>query len=242
MDIKYILSSIVREAANLGAFGELQAGVRLTGAVNQERGEGYMLLYSNGLVLLYRQLGQRDYQGCFADLVDWGFENYQEEKYALTIDMICCGNRYRCEFTPSERESAEVIFNAVTAVHAQAQVLYSETTLLMTALLDLLSCDGHEKYAEDLLGKPLLRAGRKYAAGQQLQDLVARAAELFTLEQKQSVLLNLIEERMSDGLWSSSESAALRELAEVWDLGSEYFEQSCGVLLMRHRIGELFKN
>ena len=72
--------------------------------------------------------------------------------------------------------------------------------------------------------------------------MVARAAELFTLEQKQTVLINLIEERMSDGLWSSSEAAAVRELADVWNLGSEYFEQSCGVLLMRHRIGELFKN
>lgn len=242
MDIKYILSSILREAANLGAEGELQAGVRLSGAINSERGEGYLLLYSEGLTLLYRRLGQRDYEGVFAGLTDWSFDNYRQEKYALLIDMICRGSSCRCEFTPSERESAEIIFNAIAAAHAEPQELYSESTLLMTALLYLLSGDGHELYAEDLLGKKLLRAGKKYAADQELQDLVARAAELFTLEQKQTVLINLIEERMSDGLWSSSEAAALRELADVWNLGSEYFEQSCGVLLMRHRIGELFKN
>ena len=242
MNIKYILSSIVNEAAALGATGELQAGVRLTGAVNKERGEGYLLLYEDGLVLLYRRLGQRDYEGCWAAPEEWNFENYREEKYALLIDMRCREAVYSCEFTPAERDAAEVIFNAIVSAHSQVQTLYSESTLVMTALLYMLSGDGHEEYAESLLGKPLFRAGRRYAADRELQDLVARGAELFSREQKECVLINLIEQRMSDDLWSSTESSALRELAGVWDLGDDFFEQSCRVLLMRRRIGGLFKN
>ena len=96
MDIKYVLKSILREAANLGASGELQAGIRLAGAVNGERGEGYILLYSEGLVLLYRRLGLRDYEGCFADLTEWHFDNYREEKYSLLLDANCRDKSFIC--------------------------------------------------------------------------------------------------------------------------------------------------
>jgi hypothetical protein len=63
MDVKYILSSILREASDMGAAGEIIAGVRLSGAVNGERGEGYILLYDDAVTLLYRRLGRGHAQG-----------------------------------------------------------------------------------------------------------------------------------------------------------------------------------
>ena len=117
MDVKYVLSSILREAARFGGTGELCAGVRLSGAVNGERGEGYLLLYSDVLVLLYRRLGERDYEGVTGTLPDWSFEVCSEEKYLIRITLQCGKESFACEFTPSERDSAEAIFNAITAAH-----------------------------------------------------------------------------------------------------------------------------
>ena len=66
MDVKYVLGSVLNAAAGLGGTGELRAVVRLSGAVNGERGEGYWLLYEDVLVLLYRRLGECSYEGCCA--------------------------------------------------------------------------------------------------------------------------------------------------------------------------------
>jgi hypothetical protein len=240
MDVKYILRSILREAAELGAVGDLKAGVRLSGAVNNERGEGYLMQYEDGIVLLYRRLGQRDYEGCFAETANWSFDNYREDNYALALDVNCNGTVYSCTFTPSEKESCEIILNAIAAAHAEPQNMFSEATLLMAALIARLADDEHDSYARNLLGKALYLAGKKYAAKYEMQELVARSNELFTPEQKQSTLLNLIEMRMSDDLWTSAESSALRELAGAWDLGSAFFENAAGLLLLRRKIGILF--
>ena len=241
MDVKYVLSSILCEAEKLGGEGVLKAGVRLTGAVNGERGEGYFLLYNDVLVVLYRLLGQRDYEGIGKDIAEWNFENYREEKYALRITLKNAESEFECEFTPSERESAEVIFNAITAAHAEPQAVYPEKTLIMAALIYLLSSNDHEKFAQELLGKGLWRAARKYASGKDLSKLALQSGELFAPEQKQSLMLNLIELRMSDDLWQTEESAALRELSQIWGISGEFFSNAVNLLLLRRRLGELFQ-
>lgn len=240
MDVKYVLSSILREAASLGGSGTLKAGVRLSGAVNGERGEGYLLLYEDGIVLLYRRLGLRDYEGCYGETASWTFDNYREEKYNLAIDMDCSGTSYSCSFTPSEKEDCEIILNAITAAHAEPRSMFSEPALLMAALLSRLSDAAGADYTCDLLGKQLYQAGKKYGANYELPDLIAHCHSAFTEEQKQSVLLNLIEMRMSDDVWSSSEASALRELAEVWELGSGFFDTAAAMLLQRRKLGILF--
>lgn len=240
MDVKYVLSSILREAEKMGGSGELRAGVRLSGAVNGERGEGYIMLYSDALVLLYRRLGERDYEGLTRDLAEWSFEDYSEEKYLMRITLQCANETYKCEFTPSERESAEEILNAITAAHAEPQAVYPESLLVMAALVYLLSSSEHEKFAQELLGKGLWRAARKYSAGKELESLAVKGGELFTSEQKQSLMLNLIELRMSDDLWQSAEAAALKELAQLWGLSIEFYENAVNMLLLRRRLGELF--
>ena len=241
MDVKYILSSVAKESVKLGASGNLVAGVRLTGAVNGERGEGYWLLYEDNLVLLYRRLGERDYEGCCGDLPEWKFADYREEKYALMLQVSCVGTNYLLEFTPAERNSAEIILNSLVQAHAAPEMVYSEEMLVMAGLLSFLSSDGHEDYAVNILGKELWRAGRKYAAGHSLPDLVALGGKVFNTEQKECVLANLIEQRMSDDLWKSEEAAALRELAEVWGLARDYFDTCAGILLKRRNLGVLFQ-
>lgn len=241
MDVKYILSSIVREASDMGAVGQIIAGVRLSGAVNGERGEGYLLLYDDSLTLLYRCLGQRDYQGCTAPLAEWSITDYQEKKYAYTMDVTCRETSYQCEFTPSEQESAESIISAVTAAHTDPSSIYSEKVLLMASLLTMLSEPVHREFTQSLLGKDLFKAAVKFAASHRLPDIVERSGKLFDENQKRSVLLNLIEMRLSDDLWTSKESAALRELAGVWQLGDDFFEQAAGILLLRRQLGSLFE-
>lgn len=241
MDVKYILSSVANEAVKLGASGKLLDGVRLSGAVNGERGEGYWLLYEDNLVLLYRRLGERDYEGCCGELTEWSFAEYREEKYVLQLQASFNKVGYSFEFTPAERSSAEVILNAVTQAHADPKALYPENLLVMAGLVMALSNDGHEAFALDLLGKELCRVGRKYAANHTLVELVEQGNKLFTLEQKKSVLANLIEQRMSDGVWSGSEIAALKELSGVWTLPEDFFENCAGILLLRRSIGDLFK-
>ena len=59
--------------------------------------------------------------------------------------------------------------------------------------------------------------------------------------QKQSLMLNLIELRMSDDLWQPSESAALRELSQVWGISDEFYTNAVNLLLLRRRLGELFQ-
>ena len=240
MDVKFILSSVAKEAVKMGASGELLAGVRLSGAVNGERGEGYWLLYEDNLVLLYRRLGERDYEGCCGELGDWSYTDYREEKYALMLQSFYAGTEYLFEFTPAERESAEIILNSITQAHADPHTVYSEAMLVMAGLLSFLSADGHEEYAVNILGKELWRAGKKYAASHTLPELLEQGNTLFNTEQKECVLANLIEQRMSDGIWKSEEAAALRELAEVWALPKDYFDTCAGVLLRRHSIGQLF--
>jgi len=241
MDVKYVLSSVLQEAQKIGASGSLQAGVRLSGAVNGERGEGYWLLYEDNLVLLYRKLGQRDYEGCCGEPADWSFENYREEKYALLLTAGCKEANFEYEFTPSERESAEIILNAITAAHAEPQAVYSQDMLIMAGLFVHLG-NGHEDFARNLMGKALWRAGQKYADKCSLVDLVKLGNEHFSTEQKQSVMVNLICQRMSDDVWSSEESAALQELSGVWQLPEEFFGNAVDILLMQKSIGELFKN
>lgn len=241
MDVKYVLSSILREAEKFGGTGELRAGVRLSGAVNGERGEGYLMLYSDVLVLLYRRLGERDYEGLTRDLAEWSFETSSEEKYLIRITLQCGSESYACEFTPSERDSAEVIFNAITAAHAEPQAVYAERILIMAALIYLLSSSEHEKFAQELLGKGLWRAARKYAADKDLNNLAVQAGQQFTIEQKQSLMLNLIELRMSDDLWQSAEAAALKELAQVWELSEGFYENAVNMLLLRRQLGSLFQ-
>ena len=242
MDVKYILSSILREASDLGAAGELVAGVRLSGAVNGERGEGYILLYTENLTLLYRRLGQRDYQGCSAALTEWSFDNFQEEKYALAMDIVCQGTSYRCDFTPSERESAESIINAVTAVHADPRNTYSEKTLLMAALLTALTDASQKEFTQNLLGRQLIQAADKFAAGHCLTDIVEKSGKLFDENQKRSVLLNLIEIRMSNDRWNSETASALQELAELWQMEDDFFRQAVEMMMLRRKLGNLFQN
>lgn len=242
MDVKYILSSVANEAVKLGASGKLLAGVRLSGAVNGERGEGYWLLYEDNLVLLCRRLGERDYEGCCGELSEWNFSGYREEKYALMLQTSFNSTEYLFEFTPAERSSAEVILNAITQAHADPRTVYPEKLLVMAGLFTALSSGGHEEFVLNLLGKELCRAGRMYAAKNTLPDLVELANDQFTLDQKKSVLANLIELRMSDGVWTSEEISALRELAGVWELPEEFFDNCAGVLLLRRSIGDLFKD
>ena len=241
MDVKYLLSSVTAEAVKLGASGKLLTGVRFSGAVNGGRGEGYWLLYEDNLALIYRQLGQREYQGACGELNDWSFADYREEKYALMLQAVYKSSSYAFEFTPDERKSAEVILEAINQAHAAPQTIYPEKLLVMAGLFILLSSDGHEKFAGELLGKELCRAGRRYSAEHTLPELVDLANKLFTAEQKESVLVNLIEQRMSDDVWSSEEAAALRELAEIWALPAGYFENCTGVLLKRRELGALFQ-
>lgn len=241
MDVKYVLSSILREAARFGGDDELRAGVRLSGAVNGERGEGYLLLYSDVLVLLYRRLGERDYEGVTGTLPEWSFESNSEEKYLMRITMQCGEESFACEFTPSERGSAEEIFNAITAAHAEPQAVYPERILVMAALVYLLSSGEHEKFAQELLGKGLWRAACQYAADKELNALAIQGAELFNPQQKQSLLLNLIELRMSDDLWQTAEAAALKELAQIWELPAEFYENAVNMLLLRRQLGSLFQ-
>ena len=241
MDVKYLLSSVAAEAVKLGASGKLLDGVRFSGAVNGERGEGYWLLYEDNLVLIYRQLGQCGYEGTCGDLSDWSFAGYREEKYALMLQAECKSGSYAFEFTPAERSSAEVILNAITHAHAAPQTVYPEKLLVMAGLFMLLSSDGHEKFSVELLGKELCRAGRRYSAEHTLVELVELGNKLFTAEQKESVLINLIEQRMSDDVWSREEAAALRELAEIWALPAGYFENCTGILLKRRELGTLFQ-
>lgn len=240
MDVKYVLGSVLDAAAGLGGKGELHAAVRLSGAVNGERGEGYWLLYEDVLVLLYRRLGERSYEGCCAELDEYAFADYREEKYALLINISCRNVKYACEFTPSERTAAETVINAINNASAAPQSLYDSNVLIMAGLFYSLS-SGHSGYAAELLGKELYRAGKKFASENTLPDLVAKANDAWTDEQKQSVLLNLLELRMSDGIFEYEESEALRELSEVWNLKNDFYVQSKDLLLKKKRIGELFK-
>lgn len=242
MDVKYLLSSVANEAAKLGASGKLLAGVRLTGAVNGERGEGYLLRYEDDLVLLYRILGNTAYGGICGEIGEWSFADYREEKYALMLTLSLREQSYSCEFTPAERESAENILNAITAAHADPQTIYPEKTLIMAGLFCYLAEGEHEKYAVELLGKELFKAAGKYTATHTLPDLLEAANSQFTAEEKNSVLINLIEQRMSDDLWSSQEAAALRELADVWSIDQQYMENCAQVLLMRSKLWTLFNN
>ena len=241
MDVKYVLGSVLNAAAGLGGTGELRAVVRLSGAVNGERGEGYWLLYEDVLVLLYRRLGECSYEGCCAELSEYAFEDYREEKYALMVNISCRNVKYACEFTPSERESAETVLNAISSASVLPQEIYDGNVLIMAGLFYSLSA-GHCDFAVELLGKELYRAGKRFAAENTLPDLVAKAGQSWSIEQKQSVVLNLLELRMSDNVFESEESEALRELAEVWNLGNEFYVQSKDLLLKKKRIGELFKN
>lgn len=240
MDVKYVLPSILREAAEIGAHGDLLAGVRLSGAVNGERGEGCLMLYSEGLVLLYRRLGQRDYNGFFEPLDQWYFDNFCEEKYSLSLDVHCREQCVRCEFTPSERESAEQILNAVAAAHAEPQALYSEETLLMAALFIFYGNTESVAFVRELLGKQLYLAAVKYSSYKSLDSVIRQAEHAFNEQQKQSVMLNLIEMFMADDLWRSSESAAMRELARAWNIAPEIYENYAGILLLRRSLGNLF--
>ncbi len=241
MDTKYILSSILREAKKFGGAGPVQAAVRLSGAVNGDRGEGYWLLYENMLTLLYRKLGERDYEGCGAAPEYWNFGDYREEKYALAIAMSCDEQTFECVFTPSERESAEAVLNAIQTAQATPQTVYSESALLMAGLLWQLSGDGHEDFARRLLGVRLLRAGRKYAESTTLPKMVEQADACFDVRQKKSLLANLIEQRMSDGEWSGEEQHALAELAGVWKLEAGVFDVFQDVLLLKNQCPLLFQ-
>lgn len=239
MDIKYVLKSILREAATLGASGELQCGIRLSGAVNGKRGEGYLLLYSEGLVLLYRRLGMRDYEGCFADLYEWHFDNYREEKYSLVMDAHCRDQAFVCEFTPSERESAELILNALAAAHAEPLTVYDENTLLMASVLTSFTPEDQTAATLALLGKQLYQASYKYAAKHQLTELIDRTGELFSNEQKKSVLLNLIELQLASDLHQTQFDELLK-LSGAWDLGDDFLTANVRSMRLRRQLTELF--
>ena len=178
-------------------------------------------------------------KGC-AELDEYAFADYREEKYALLINISCRNVKYACEFTPSERTAAETVINAINNASAAPQSLYDSNVLIMAGLFYSLS-SGHSGYAAELLGKELYRAGKKFASENTLPDLVAKANDAWTDEQKQSVLLNLLELRMSDGIFEYEESEALRELSEVWNLKNDFYVQSKDLLLKKKRIGELFK-
>ncbi|MBE6379500.1 MAG: hypothetical protein E7047_01055 [Lentisphaerae bacterium] len=239
MDIKYTLQSILREAASLGANGQLLAGIRLAGAVNGERGEGYLMLYSEGLVLLYRRLGLRDYEGIFASLDEWSFDKFREEKYLLTLEVRCRSNTFRCEFTPSERDSAEQILNAIAAAHAEPLAVYSESTLLMAGLLIGMSGPANGDLS-GLLDKKLYLAACKYATKHQLAEMIVRAGEIFSEDQKKSLLLNLIEFNLYETELPEKSCTLLRELAKDWLLDENFFETSTYLLSMRSKLNTLF--
>lgn len=240
METKFILGSVRREAENLGARGELTRAVRLSGAVNGDRGEGYFLLYPDFLVLLYRKLGERDYAGVLDDRGVWEFEDYQEAQYQLSVVLRHGDEVYRCVFAPSEREDAEAVMLAVREARDDREPDCSEAMLIFAALVRSLSGDGHMEYAARLLGGRLLAAGRRYAERFSLPQLAAQAAERLTPKQKQSLMLNLIELRMSDGEWTTAEQQGLGELAAALGWTEEQFREAGEFLLTKNSFPVLF--
>ncbi len=240
METKFILGSVRREAEKLGAQGDATHAVRLSGSVNGDRGEGYWLLYPESLILLYRKLGDRDYGGVCAAPEEWHFGNYREAQYELAIELSCDDAVYDCVFTPSERGEAEAVLNTIQTAAAKGVPRYAETLLLAAALIWQLSGDGHAEYARRILGSRYLAAGRRYAESATLSDLVSRAARMFSPEQKQSLMLNLIEQRMSDGEWTGAEQQALGELAAELGQAAEEFAGAWRTLLLKNRCPAIF--
>lgn len=240
MDTKFILASVLHEAEKYGVSGDVFAGVRLSGSVNGERGEGYWLLYEESLVLLYRRLGNRDYEGYAAPLEEWTFGEYREEEYNFTVDLSCDGKTYSCVFPPAEQEAAEVILNAIANINAALSASYPESALVMAGLLWILSGDGHADHALRVLGKQLYRVGEKFAEDKELTQIAELANTALNMDQKKSLIANLIEMRMCDGEWSSEEQSALAELAEIWEMPTEDYNNIRDILLLKNQCPLIF--
>lgn len=240
METKFILSSVRREAEKLGAHGEIRAAVRLSGSVNGDRGEGYLLLYEEAFVLLCRKLGERDYAGVIDAPGAWRTGALQEAQYQVSLEILYGDRVYRCVFPPSERVDAETILAALRDAEAAGETGYSVPMRIFAALLVSLSDADHSECLRRILNAGQTAAGRRYAAQHSLPELVEQAAGRFTEDQKKALLWNLIELRMSDGVWSSTEQKGLGELAQALGWSEAEFRETAHNLLIKNNCLALF--
>ena len=179
METRFILSSIRREAERLGARGEILSAVRLSGSVNGDRGEGYLLLYADTFVLLCRKLGERDYTGIIDTPGAWRAGAVQEAQYQIELELLYGDAAYHCVFSPSERADAEAILNALREAADAGTGRCSEPMLIFAALLVSLSNADHSEGLRRILDAGTIAAGRRFAAQTTLPELVEQAAKRF---------------------------------------------------------------
>ncbi len=242
MDTKFILSNLLAAAGKFGAAGQVEAAVRFNGSVNGNAGEGYWLLFENALLLLYRVLGEYEYHGCCGKVSKWSYSDYCQEACCLRAKLSCGTEDFAVEFSLSEQHDAEFIMQKVAAANTDPLQLYPEKILNVAALFYLLSDESHREFALKLLGDELFSTAGRFAEQTDIQSVTGRCNELLSQAEKESVLTNLIDLRMSDYLWESNENAALQELAAVWDISTEFYTQCSQILLLRKKIGSLFEN
>ena len=240
METRFILSSIRREAEKLGAHGDILSAVRLSGAVNGDRGEGYLLLYQDAFVLLCRKLGERDYTGIIDAPGAWRTGSLQEAQYQIEMELLYGDTVYHCAFSPSERADADTIMEAFREAAETGTGRCSEPLLIFAALLVSLSNADHSEGLRRILDAGTIAAGRRYAAQNALPDLVEQAATRFGADQKKALIFNLIEFRMSDGLWSSDEQKGLCELAQALGWSEAEFREAAHNLLIKNNYLALF--
>ena len=241
METRFILSSIRREAERLGARGEILSAVRLSGSVNGDRGEGYLLLYADTFVLLCRKLGERDYTGIIDTPGAWRAGAVREAQYQIELELLYGDAAYHCVFSPSERADAEAILNALREAADAGTGRCSEPMLIFAALLVSLSNADHSEGLRRILDAGTIAAGRRFAAQTTLPELVEQAAEHFTADQKKALLWNLIELRMSDGLWTSTEQKGLNELAQALGWSDAEFRETAHNLLIKNNYQAFFE-
>ena len=241
METRFILSSVRREAEKLGASGDILSAVRLSGSVNGDRGEGYLLLYQDAFVLLCRKLGERDYTGIVDVPGAWRPGAVREAQYQISLEIIYDEQTYNCVFPPSERADAEKILTVLREAAASGETGYSVPMQIFAALLVSLSNADHSEGLRRILDAGAIAAGRRYAAQTTLPELVERAAGSFTDDQKKALIFNLIELRMSDGLWSSDEQKGLGELAQALGWSDAEFREAAHNLLIKNNYPALFE-
>jgi len=241
METRFILSSIRREAEKLGAQGEIRSAVRLSGSVNGDRGEGYLLLYQDAFVLLCRKLGERDYAGVIDMPGAWRAGALNKAQYQIELELFYGDAIYHCVFPPSELADAEAILTVLREAAASGAERCSEAMQLFAAMLVTLSDADHSECLRRILDPGRIAAGRRCAARHSLSELVRQIAESFSAEQKQSLIWNLIELRMSDGLWTSTEQKGLNELAQALGWSDAEFREAAHNLLIKNNYPALFE-
>ena len=242
MDTKFILSNLIAAAGKFGTSGQVEVAVRFNGSVNGKAGEAYWLQFENSLLLLYRVLGEYGYQGCCGNFSNWSYSEYSQESCCLRVKLSCGNEEFAVEFSFTEQQDAEKIMQKVAAANTDPLQLYSEKTLNVAALFYLLSDETHRNFALNLLGEDLFFTAGRFAEKSDIQNVTSCCNELLSQAEKESVIANLIDLRMSDYLWAGNENAALKELAAVWNIGDDFYAQCCQILLLRKKIGNLFEN